>query len=185
MGKGTDSFKSELGKNTAKWVSNIFFGDGHSTPYRTNVKVEKLQLELKKQKKENNLISRKIRYLNNNENKTSLEYKKEEIITTKVPNNKNEIMDFSYFLFSVVKVYGWKSDENEKGINSLSDVCLVKLEQCLMKLNLYNNTEEANLINKEIKNLKKKRFFQKNMVYIGLGLFFLVALVLLKLGVIK
>jgi len=28
------SFERELGKNTGKWVSNVIFGDGHSTPYR-------------------------------------------------------------------------------------------------------------------------------------------------------
>lgn len=28
------SFERELGKNTGKWVSNVIFGDKHSTPYR-------------------------------------------------------------------------------------------------------------------------------------------------------
>jgi hypothetical protein len=45
MGKGTDSFKRELGKNTGKWLSNKVFGDGHSTPYRVSVKVQKEQIE--------------------------------------------------------------------------------------------------------------------------------------------
>ena len=34
MGIIENSFKRELGKNTGKWVSNVVFGDGHSTPYR-------------------------------------------------------------------------------------------------------------------------------------------------------
>lgn len=34
MGKFGDSFKREVGKNTGKFVSNLVFGDKHSTPYR-------------------------------------------------------------------------------------------------------------------------------------------------------
>lgn len=34
MGIIEDSFKKELGKNTGKFVSNLVFGDKHSTPYR-------------------------------------------------------------------------------------------------------------------------------------------------------
>ena len=34
MGTSRNSFKRELGKNTGKFVSNIIFGDKHSTPYR-------------------------------------------------------------------------------------------------------------------------------------------------------
>lgn len=34
MGKLGDSFKREVGKNTGKFVSNLVFGDKHSTPYR-------------------------------------------------------------------------------------------------------------------------------------------------------
>ena len=45
MGKATDSFKREIGKNTGKWVSNKIFGDGHSTPHRVSVKVQKEQIE--------------------------------------------------------------------------------------------------------------------------------------------
>lgn len=34
MGTTGNSFKREIGKNTGKFVSNLFFGDRHSTPYR-------------------------------------------------------------------------------------------------------------------------------------------------------
>lgn len=34
MGTFGNAFKRELGKNTGKFVSNVVFGDGHSTPYR-------------------------------------------------------------------------------------------------------------------------------------------------------
>lgn len=48
MGKTTDSFRRELGKNAGKWVSNKIFGDGHATPHkviharqRENARVER------------------------------------------------------------------------------------------------------------------------------------------------
>ncbi len=34
MGTFENSLKRELGKNTGKFISNIIFGDRHSTPYR-------------------------------------------------------------------------------------------------------------------------------------------------------
>ena len=34
MGIIDNSFKRELGKNAGKMVSNMLFGDSHSTPYR-------------------------------------------------------------------------------------------------------------------------------------------------------
>jgi hypothetical protein len=34
MGRIGNSFKREIGKNAGKAVSNLIFGDSHSTPYR-------------------------------------------------------------------------------------------------------------------------------------------------------
>ena len=34
MGVFGNSLKRELGKNTGKFISNVVFGDKHSTPYR-------------------------------------------------------------------------------------------------------------------------------------------------------
>ena len=34
MGSFGNSLKRELGKNTGKFISNVVFGDMHSTPYR-------------------------------------------------------------------------------------------------------------------------------------------------------
>ena len=34
MGAFGNSLKRELGKNTGKFISNVVFGDMHSTPYR-------------------------------------------------------------------------------------------------------------------------------------------------------
>ena len=42
------SVERELGKNTGKLISNLVFGDGHSTPHRIVYNKEKNTIEKKK-----------------------------------------------------------------------------------------------------------------------------------------
>lgn len=45
MGAFEKSFKKELGKNTAKWLSNKIFGDEHATPYKIITKNDNTRRE--------------------------------------------------------------------------------------------------------------------------------------------
>ena len=45
MGKITDAFKRELGKNTGKAVSTWIFGDAHATPYKRVDQVKETKLK--------------------------------------------------------------------------------------------------------------------------------------------
>lgn len=200
MGKGTDSFKRELGKNTGKWVSNKVFGDGHSTPHRVSVKVQQQQLEndLRKaelkaenqQRRSENrkeLFSKGKEFLSdidgNKEEKLSTNSQRDEIIATSIPREKEEIFDFANYLISIIKTYGWKPGDNEKHINSLSDACLTKLEQCENKLSLEGSNSDFLKI--EIKKLKKKKFISKYLIFIGIAFFILIIITLVKLGYLK
>ena len=202
MGKGTDSFKRELGKNTGKWVSNKIFGDGHSTPHRVSIKVQKQQLEndlrkaeLKAEKQQRRSENRKELFSKGKEFLSDIDGDKDEIlsansqrneiIATSIPSKKEEIMDFANFLLSIIKLNGWRSGENEKHINSLSDACLTKLEQCEIKLKSINNLNEASYIESEIKKLKKKKMIQKYLIFAAIGLFVLVMFILFQLGILK
>ena len=201
MGKATDSFKREMGKNTGKWLSNKIFGDGHSTPQRISVKVQKEQakndlreIELKEgrklQKNENRkeIIKKGIELFSNEENnneKKSINSKKDEIIATQIPNKKDEIMNLTNFLISTIKANGWKSAENEEYLSSLSDASLVKLEQCVIKLKSINEDSLANYVNDEIKKLKQKKIIQKYLLFVGIGLLFIIAFILHKTGFLK
>lgn len=202
MGKGTDSFKRELGKNTGKWVSNKVFGDGHSTPHRVSVKVQKQQLEndlrkteLKAEKQKRRSENRKELFSKgkdflsdidgNKDEILSTNSKRDEIIATSIPSEKEEVMDFANFLLSTIKSNGWKSGENEKHINSLSDACLTKLEQCEIKLKSVNDLNGASYIESEIKKLKKKKMMQKYLIFAAIAFFALVMFILFQLGILK
>ena len=45
MGKITDAFKRELGKNTGKAVRTWIFGEAHATPYNRVDQVKETKLE--------------------------------------------------------------------------------------------------------------------------------------------
>ena len=190
MGKGVDSFKRELGKNTGKWVSNKVFGDGHSTPHRVTIKRDK-QLDKNENIKDNNknILSKGKEYFSDNddikEEISNVTSKKNEIVSTIIPSEKDAIMNLVYLLLSTIKSNGWKSGENEKHINSLSDACLIKLEQCEIKLKSQNDFVEATYIENEIKKLKKKKFIQKYLIFVGFALFALIMFILYQLGLIK
>ena len=58
MGIIENSFKRELGKNTAKVVSNLLFGDRHSTPSRRveSTRVQEVDAKIEKQQKSKKII---------------------------------------------------------------------------------------------------------------------------------
>ncbi|CAM1365498.1 hypothetical protein [Tenacibaculum xiamenense] len=202
MGKGTDAFKRELGKNTGKWVSNKIFGDGHSTPNRVSVKVQQQKLEndlrkaeLKAEAKQRRAENRKELFSKGKELLSDIDDNKEEVIKTNnqlneiiqtiIPEDKIEVLNFSNYLLLIIKTNGWKTGEKDKHINSLSDACLTKLEQCEMKLQSISASSDAMYLQAELKKLKKKKFIQKYLIFVGAGIFVLIMVILVKLGVLK
>lgn len=185
MGKGVDAFKREVGKNTGKWVSNKIFGDGHSTPHRVNVNSSKKSIVGSNQE---SLLNKGKEFFSDSENKKEIQKynsKKEEVIAKPIPSDTNEIMNLVNLMLSNIKSNGWKSGNNDEHINSLSDACLIKLEQCAIKLKAINEIHQFEYVEKEIKALKKKKLFQKYVIWIGFGLMFLIGFILFKLGIIK
>ena len=73
MGKFEDSFKRQVGRDTGKFVSNLIFGDKHSTPVRVSVRQEKMKLEKERFENERDLERQRLR------NKQELEKKELEI----------------------------------------------------------------------------------------------------------
>ncbi|WP_055447652.1 hypothetical protein [Lacinutrix mariniflava] len=190
MGKATDSFKREIGKNTGKWVSNKVFGDGHSTPHR--VDVNRTEGQYKSENKESLLSKGKDFFsdvyeedLEEKEQIKKFNSKKEDVIATYIPNNADEIMNFVNLMLSTIKSNGWKAGNNEEHINLLSDACLTKLEQCVIKLKSMNEIHQAEYVDTEIIKLKKKKKFQKYALWVGIVLFFLVGFILYKLEILK
>ena len=177
MGKIIDSLRREVGKNTGKWVSNKVFGDGHSTPHRTSVRIEQQKLKNKLKKEEIKAEKKAREYEKENNIDAELQNlrtenikKREVIIEMNIPNEKNEILNLVNLLETTVNSYGWKiENENEKN-NTVSDACLSKLNQCEFKLRSLNNSFEAEYTQQIIKKLKKKKFIQKYSLLIAIAL---------------
>ena len=178
------SLYRELGKNTGKWISNKVFGDNWSTPYRflryqqKNEKdTRKLEKEIEKQKAYNQLELKKIENLF--AQSRNFQKKKNEIIALTLPEDKDDLLTFANFLLSNAYGSGWDWDDEKEHLNALSDVCLIKLEQCVMKFKAIEAIFEYMYVQKEIKKLRRKRFLEKH------GMSFFVLFIFLTLIMIN
>jgi len=188
MGQGTNWFKRELGKNAGKYVSNKVFGDKWATPHKIIIAKENAKIE---KQSSQDLIKTEFKKLEietkrtENQQKGSLNEKKEFILTKVFSNDKDEIFDFGNYLITEIKSIGWTNKEEDNHINGFSDVCLNKLEQCKIKLVSLGATFESEYFEKEIKSLKNKRLFQKYYSYAGMAVLAIAIFICYKLGLIK
>lgn len=176
-------FFKELGKNTGKWASNKLFGDNWSTPYRfsnsnTSLAKEALKIEQKiEQKKADNQVEmQKLKHLftqSRNFNK-----RKNEIIALTLPDSKEDLFTFANFILSSIYGSGWDDDEEKEHKNAFSDACLSKLEQCKLKFKIHGALFESKYLSKEIRTLKRKRFFEKYGIIVFGFIFFAIIIYL-------
>jgi hypothetical protein len=167
----------ELGKNTGKWASNKLFGDNWSTPYRFSnsgaaiaKQALKIEKEIEEKKVDNQLELKKLQYLftqSRNSNKI-----KNEIIAMPLPENREDLFTFANFMLSNIYGTGWDHDDEKEYLNDLSDVCLNKLEQCKTMFNVKGALFETKYLEKEIRTLKRKRFFEKYGIIVFGFIFF-------------
>ena len=179
------SFFRELGKNTGKWASNKLFGDNWSTPYRfsnSNTKLAKealkIEQEISDREFENELELKKLEHLFSQTTDTN--NKKQEIISLVLPNNKESLFEFANFLLSNIYSAGWGRDDEHQHLNSFSNACLIKLKQCKTKFKMMNASFEVKYLNKEIRTINRKRFFEKHGDILGLIAMMVVSFLLLK-----
>ena len=178
-----NSLFKELGTNTGKWASNKLFGDNWSTPYRfsnsgTSMAKEALKIEkdIEEKKVDNQLEIERLKHVFA-QNSNSQEMKNE-IIAMSLPENKDDLFTFANFILSNIYGSGWDHDDDKEYLNFFSDVCLSKLEQCKIKFKVIGALFETKYLEKEIRTLKRKRFFEKyGMTVFGI-LFFAVIIYL-------
>ncbi len=180
------SLYRELGKNTGKWASNKLFGDNWSTPYRfsnANTKLAKealkIEQELSEKEFENEIELKKYNQLLS-ESK-NYEERKQEIIKMALPNTKEALFEFSNFLLSNIYASGWDNKEENKHRNLFSNACLIKLKQCKVKFQIIESSFGVQYLSKEIRTLKRKRFFEKYGAVIALILIMIICFVLLNI----
>jgi len=161
MGKTSDSFKREIGKNTGKAVSNLLFGDKHATPVKliretkNDLLKEKQKIELESKEKE------RVSKLNNDSIQQAIR-----IAQIPIPKEKNEIIDMLNELYINIDSFGWKSvfeggskKETENKIsNKTSDALTKKYKQILKTFIIkYPKTPEIEIF----EGYKKKVFYKK------------------------
>lgn len=157
MGKTTDSFNRELGKNTGKEVSNFLFGNSHATPVKLvrDAKVERIQEQQRLQK---NLLEEKQRLEIKQKEQYQIgeisidtESKISTILNMQFPSSETEFIVIMNDLKSHLYVHGWKSFFGLDGFsgkknrinNKLSNVIFKKFKQgfLIMETNYPDNFE--------------------------------------------
>ena len=174
-----NSLFKELGTNTGKWASNKLFGDNWSTPYRFSnsgaaiaKEALKIEKEIEEKKVDNQLEIEKLKHVFS-QNRNSQEMKNE-IIVMSLPENKDDLFTFANFILSNIYGSGWDHDDEKEYLNAFSDVCLNKLKQCKIKFKVIGALFETKYLEKEIRTLKRKRFFEKYGIIVFTFIFFAV-----------
>jgi hypothetical protein len=193
MGKKTDSFNRELGKNTGKAVSNFLFGTKHATPVKLvrDAKIERIQeqqrieknLLLEKQEQETKRREQQevAKMSHETESKISM------ILNKQFPTTESEFVVLMNDLKSHLYVHGWKSFFGLDGFNGkknrinnkLSNVIFKKFQKGFLILaNDYPNNFEINEYKKFIKITKIKKFIIQYWIFI-IPIAFLIFIIIL------
>lgn len=161
MGKISDSFKREIGKNTGKTVSNLLFGNKHATPVKL---IRETKNELLREKHKTELETKekeRLGKLNNESIQQSIR-----IAQIPIPKEKNEFVDILNELYINIDSFGWKSvlnggdsSETENKIsNKTSDALSKKYKQILKAFKVkHPETSEIEIF----EGYKKKIFYKK------------------------
>lgn len=167
MGRVSNSFKSQIGRDAGKVVSNVLFGDKHATPYRraaskgetgkgskNNAELEKRKLEIH----EENLKKKDLYALD----KAVIEAV-DRVIATPLPDNEKDILKLANDLEVQLEANDWfdvsgNEKEEAKVRNKYPDAVLKKYEQCLMELKFSGaNPERMKFLNDKLAKYKRKR----------------------------
>jgi hypothetical protein len=167
MGRVSNSFKSQIGRDAGKVVSNVLFGDKHATPYRraaskgeagqrvsNNAELEKRKLEIQ----EENLKKKDLYALD----KAVIEAV-DRVIATPLPDNEKEILKLANDLEVQLEANDWfdvsgNAKEEAKIRNKYPDAVLKKYEQCLTELKFSGaNPDRLKFLNEKLAKYKSKR----------------------------
>ncbi|WP_272960752.1 hypothetical protein [Barnesiella viscericola] len=145
MGKTTDSFKREIGKNAGKAVSNWLFGDAHSTPYRRVDSAKGARRETQR-----SIAEAKIEAYNDRLHRNQM-YALDAVVLKNIdsvanihiPDNKEDLVTLLSELSVQVEANRWHGSgtDEAKIRNKFCDALLSKYKQCVQKLQFIDNTE--------------------------------------------
>jgi hypothetical protein len=165
MGIIGNSIKREFGKNTGKVVSNILFGDMHSTPYRRvdSARVRATEAKIERQYKEqlfaiDNAVLENI----------------DAVASYRISNEKEELLHQLSELSVQLKANNWRetlNSEEAKVRNKFCDALFEKYKQCLRTLEAIAPDEPQLGYYKKIrKKTSLRKYIRTYPTLIGAGL---------------
>lgn len=206
MGKFGDSFKREVGKNTGKLVSNLVFGDKHSTPYRrvdgggsSSVRAEAAQARAEAARIQAAALEEKTRAEIEKQEKDDLNIldgavlkNVDIVLQTPIPQDEAGLVNLMSIWSAQLSGSKWDYMSAEGKIrNQFPDALMEKYKQCTLVLKsiapthamiqYYDNvlTEASNRREKAQKKVLMKRIWKIVGISIGVlvGIFFLLVLI--------
>lgn len=181
-----NSFKGQLGRDTARAVSNKLYGDKHAILYR-RVENRSSKSNLKK-KVESETELKKLEYKYTHLQKLSGETDKkiQFINSLKTPTTQKGLDNLLGQLLYLLKANPWScsnGEDEEKLINSYIDTLFAKYEHILVTMeSLYPTAPKAFYYRNQYEVLKKNKFWKKNRNAIQL---IIVILILTTLALIS
>lgn len=169
MGIIENSFKRELGKNTGKVVSNLLFGDKHSTPYRRvdSAKVAATEAKIERQRKEQ-VYAVDAAVLKNIDAVTGY----------RISSNKEELLQQLSELSIQLKVNKWRetlNNEENQIRNKFCDALFEKYKQALRTLRMIDpNEPQLEYFEKIRKKANRSKFIRTYPTYLGIAAFFII-----------
>lgn len=164
MGKTSDSAKSgfgrEIGKNTAKVVSNKVFGDSWSTPHRVGISVQREKEKQKTQRVIANSEQEKMQHkldLIELQQEREDELRNEEKIETVISHNfaggsKQIADDLGKFTSYAYASFEDIDTQRLKLINA----CISKIDEGIFKLGLENDINSQSYFSNKLTDIKTK-----------------------------
>ena len=164
MGRISNALERELGKNTGKFISNLIFGDSHSTPYRrvdnehrTTIAESRAEIarrnaeaQRKRQRKDdlNNLNAAVLRNA-------------DIVIETTIPQEEKGLIDLLSMWAAQLETTKWRYSTKEGRIhNQYSNALLEKYNQALLTMNYVAPTNPMVAYYQTVfTKAKRKRFF--------------------------
>lgn len=206
MGKIGDSFKREVGKNTGKFVSNLVFGDKHSTPYRrvdgggsSSVRAEAAQARAEAARIQAAALEEKTRAEIEKQEKDDLNIldgavlkNVDIVLQTPIPQDEAGLVNLMSIWSAQLSGSKWDYMSVEGKIrNQFPDALMEKYKQCTLVLKsiapthamiqYYDNvlTEASNRREKAQKKVLMKRIWKIVGISIGVlvGIFILLVLI--------
>ena len=178
MGTLGNAFKRELGKNTGKFVSNVIFGDGHSTPYRRVDKARETNANARQQIAEAKMKmaeaeAREARERSKRERKNQLYAVDSAVLenidllnSQAIPTDKQELLQFLSVLAVQLKATPWldeASDDEAKIRNKYTNALLEKFRLSVYELETAAPDDPHLQMYKDLlSQSNKKRFLAKH-----------------------